>query len=122
MLKRFNYSTKQLVTIVIIGTMMMMESIDTNILNVAIPSISHSLAVSPLNVKLAITSYLISLSIFIPISGYLSDKFGTKVILIISICSFGVFSLLCGMATSLFQLVCFRTLQGMAGALLVPVG
>ncbi|KTD09159.1 transporter of the major facilitator superfamily (MFS) [Legionella gratiana] len=122
MLQLSNYSTKQLFAVVIIGTMMMMESIDTNILNVAIPAMAQSLGVSALSLKLPITSYLISLSVFIPISGYLADKFGTKIILMIAIFSFGLFSLLCGWATSLVQLTCFRILQGVAGALLVPVG
>ncbi|AUH73589.1 MFS transporter [Legionella sainthelensi] len=122
MLQLSSYSTKQLFAVVIIGTMMMMESIDTNILNVAIPAMAQSLGVPALSLKLPITSYLISLSVFIPISGYLADKFGTKIILMIAIFSFGLFSLLCGWATSLLQLTCFRALQGIAGALLVPVG
>ena len=122
MIKLAHYSTKQLYAIGIIGIMMMMESIDTNILNVAIPSMSQSLQVTPLHLKIAITSYLISLSIFTPISGCLADKFGTKNILILSIFSFGLSSFLCGMAHTLPQLVCFRILQGAAGALLVPVG
>lgn len=122
MLNLSHYSVKQLFAITIIGIMMMMESIDTNILNVAIPSMSEALQVTPLSLKIAITSYLISLSIFIPISGYLADKFGTKNILMLSIFTFGLSSLLCGMATNVPELVCFRTLQGIAGALLVPVG
>lgn len=122
MLKLSSYTIKQVSAMLIIGVMMMMESIDTNILNVAIPSMAYSLQSTPLSLKLAVTSYLISLSIFIPISGYLADKFGTKTILLISISSFGLFSLLCGMANTLLQLVIFRFLQGAAGALLVPVG
>jgi len=122
MLPFSSYSPKQIATILIIGTMMMMESIDTNILNVTIPCIAQSLQAPILSIKLAIVSYLISLSVFIPISGYLSDRFGTKKILILSIGSFGLFSLLCGTATTLWELVCFRVLQGAAGALLVPVG
>lgn len=122
MFKLPNYTLKQFMTIAIIGGMMMMESIDTNIITVAIPSIAHNLGVLALNVKLAIVSYLVSLSIFIPISGYLSDKFGSKNILLISIAGFGLTSLLCGMASSLAQLVFFRFLQGCFGALTVPVG
>lgn len=122
MLQLSNYSTKQLFAVIIIGTMMMMESIDTNILNVAIPAMAQSLGIPSLSLKLPITSYLISLSVFIPISSYLADRFGTKIILMIAIFSFGLFSFLCGWATSLLQLTCFRALQGVAGALLVPVG
>ena len=73
MLQLSSYSTKQLFAVIIIGTMMMMESIDTNILNVAIPTMAHSLDVSALSLKLPITSYLISLSVFIPISGFLAE-------------------------------------------------
>lgn len=101
---------------------MMMESIDTNIITVAIPVMAQSLGVTPLSIKLAITSYLISLSIFIPISGFLADKFGTKRILILAIVGFGISSMCCGLANSLLQLVTFRFMQGLFGALLVPVG
>lgn len=122
MFKLPKYTLKQFMIITIIGTMMMMESIDTNIITVAIPSIAKGFAIPPLNVKLAIISYLISLSIFIPISGYLSDKFGSKNILIISITGFGLSSLLCGISSSLVQLVICRFLQGIFGALMTPVG
>lgn len=122
MFKLPNYTLKQFMCIAIIGSMMMMESIDTNILTVAIPSIAANLGTTPLNVKLAIVSYLVSLSIFIPISGYLSDKFGSKNILLISIAGFGFSSLLCGLSSSLIELVIFRFVQGIFGALTVPVG
>lgn len=117
-----NYSLKQWTIICIIGVMMMMESIDTNIITVAIPVMAQSLGVTPLSIKLAITSYLISLSIFIPISGFLADKFGTKKVLILAIVGFGISSMCCGLANSLLQLVIFRFMQGLFGALLVPVG
>jgi EmrB/QacA subfamily drug resistance transporter len=81
-----------------------------------------ALSATPLQLKLSVTSYLISLSIFIPISGYLADRYGTQIILLISIFLFGLSSFLCGMADTLSQLVCYRILQGAAGALLVPVG
>ncbi len=122
MLKFSNYNFKQWVTICIIGVMMMMESIDSNIITVAIPAMAQNLGVPPLSLKFAITSYLISLAIFIPISGFLADRFGTKKILVLAILGFGASSMCCGLANSLFQLVLSRFLQGLFGALLVPVG
>lgn len=122
MFKLPNYTLKQFMIIAIIGSMMMMESIDTNILTVAIPSIASNLGTTPLNIKLAIVSYFVSLSVFIPISGYLSDRFGSRNILLISTAGFGLSSLLCGGSSSLVELVIFRFLQGIFGALTVPVG
>lgn len=65
--------------------MLLMENVDANIINVAVPSIAKALQIHLLNLKLAITSYLISLAIFVPISGYISDKFGTRKVLFLSI-------------------------------------
>ncbi len=116
------FSFKQLVTILVASLMILMENIDTNILNVAIPAIATDLNAPPLQLKLAITSYLISLAIFIPISGWISDQFGTRKVLLWAIFAFGLFSLFCGFAHSLFELVIFRFLQGIAGAFMAPVG
>jgi EmrB/QacA subfamily drug resistance transporter len=115
-------SQRQIMSLMVISLMLLMENIDANIISIAIPTIAMSLHTSALNLKLAVTSYLISLAIFIPISGWIADKFGTKKVLFISIMMFVIFSLCCGSAQSLILLVTFRFLQGIAGAFMAPVG
>lgn len=115
-------TTRQIMSISIISLMLLMENVDANIISIAVPTIAKSLSTSALNLKLAVTSYLISLAIFIPISGWVSDKFGTKKVLLASVSMFVVFSMLCGFAMDLSQLVLFRFLQGIAGAFMAPIG
>ncbi|MBA2656511.1 MAG: MFS transporter [Tatlockia sp.] len=99
-----------------------MEAIDSTIINTAIPAISHSLVVEPVDLKIALISYLLSLAIFIPISGWLSDKFGSKQVFIFACGLFTLSSLACGFSTHLNTLVVARFIQGLGGALTLPVG
>lgn len=98
-----------------------MESLDSTIINTAIPAMSRSLQVNPIDLKIALISYLISLAIFIPISGWLADKFGTKRIFMLSITIFTLSSLWCGFSHSLPELIAARFAQGMGGALGMPI-
>ncbi|OIQ74649.1 putative transport protein HsrA [mine drainage metagenome] len=88
----------------------------------ALPSIAESLQVPPLHLNLAITAYLLSLAVFLPISGWLADRFGAKRVFCIAIAFFSLGSALCGAAHSLPELVLFRAIQGLGGAMMVPVG
>lgn len=99
-----------------------MESVDTTILNTAVPTLSAALHVAPLSMKSVLSSYTLSLAVFIPVSGWAADRFGTRRVFTSAIGVFTVGSLLCGLSTSLHALVLFRVLQGMGGALMVPVG
>lgn len=99
-----------------------MEAIDSTIVNTAIPAISRSLQVGPIDLKIALISYLLSLAIFIPISGWLSDKFGAKKIFGLSLILFTISSLWCGFAHNLTELILARFMQGLGGAFGVPVG
>ncbi len=99
-----------------------MESLDTTILNTAVPTISEALLVTPLSMKAVLASYTLSLAVFIPISGWMADKFGTRRVFASAIGLFTIGSLLCGLSTSIHLLVAFRILQGMGGAMMVPVG
>ncbi|WP_230388592.1 MFS transporter [Piscirickettsia salmonis] len=99
-----------------------MENLDSTVINTAIPQMAHTLAVNPLSLKLAVTSYLLSLVLFMPISGYLADKLGTKRIFISAITVFTFGSLLCGLSTSLTMLIIARIIQGIGGAMMVPTG
>jgi EmrB/QacA subfamily drug resistance transporter len=99
-----------------------MESLDTTILNTAVPAISAALHVSPLNMKSVLASYTLSLAVFIPISGWMADRFGTRRVFASAIGLFTLGSFLCGLSTNIHLLVACRILQGCGGAMMVPVG
>ena len=99
-----------------------MQSLDTTILNTAVPAIAHSMEVAPLAVKSVLASYTLSLAVFIPVSGWMADRFGTRRIFSSAIGLFTLGSVLCGFATSIDMLVACRVLQGMGGAMMMPVG
>jgi EmrB/QacA subfamily drug resistance transporter len=99
-----------------------MESLDTTILNTAVPAISAALKVVPLSMKSVLASYTLSLAVFIPISGWMADRFGTRRVFASAIGLFTLGSLLCGLSTNIHLLVACRILQGCGGAMMVPVG
>lgn len=99
-----------------------MESLDTTILNTAVPTIAEALGVGPLSMKSVLASYTLSLAVFIPISGWMADRFGTRRVFTSAIATFTLGSLLCGLATDVHVLVACRILQGFGGAMMVPVG
>ena len=99
-----------------------MESLDTTILNTAVPAIAAALKVAPLSMKSVLSSYTLSLAVFIPISGWMADRFGTRRVFASAIGLFTLGSLLCGMSTNIHVLVACRILQGCGGAMMVPVG
>ncbi len=99
-----------------------MESLDTTILNTAVPAISEALKVAPLSMKSVLASYTLSLAVFIPISGWMADRFGTRRVFASAIGLFTLGSFLCGISNSIHLLVACRVLQGCGGAMMVPVG
>jgi EmrB/QacA subfamily drug resistance transporter len=99
-----------------------MESLDTTILNTAVPAIAEALKVAPLSMKSVMASYTLSLAVFIPISGWMADRFGTRRVFASAIGLFTLGSLLCGVSSSIHFLVACRILQGFGGAMMVPVG
>ncbi|HEY1646624.1 MAG TPA: DHA2 family efflux MFS transporter permease subunit [Terracidiphilus sp.] len=99
-----------------------MESLDTTILNTAVPAISEALHVAPLSMKAVLASYTLSLAVFIPISGWMADRFGTRLVFSSAIGLFTLGSFLCGVSTNIHLLVGCRVVQGMGGAMMVPVG
>jgi EmrB/QacA subfamily drug resistance transporter len=101
---------------------MFMNIMDATIVNVALPTIGREFGVRADSVDTVAIGYLVSLAVFIPVSGWLGDRFGGRRILLISIVIFTVASALCGAASSLGELVAFRILQGAGGGLMVPVG
>jgi EmrB/QacA subfamily drug resistance transporter len=99
-----------------------MESLDTTILNTAVPAISAALHVAPLSMKSVLASYTLSLAVFIPISGWMADRFGTRRVFASAIGLFTLGSFLCGISSNIHLLVACRILQGCGGAMMVPVG
>jgi EmrB/QacA subfamily drug resistance transporter len=99
-----------------------LESLDTTILNTAVPVVSQALEVSPLSMKSVLASYTLSLAVFIPISGWMADRFGTRRVFASAIGLFTLGSFLCGISDNIHLLVACRVLQGCGGAMMVPVG
>jgi EmrB/QacA subfamily drug resistance transporter len=99
-----------------------MESLDTTILNTAVPTVARALGVVPLSMKAVLSSYTLSLAVFIPISGWMADRFGTRRVFSSAIGLFTLGSFLCGIASNIHVLVACRILQGCGGAMMVPVG
>ena len=110
------------ITPLIVSLAMFMEAVDTNVINTAIPVMSRSFNVNPIDLKIALISYLLSLAIFIPISGWIADKFGIKRVFMIALAIFTLSSFWCGFATGLRELVAARIFQGMGGSLMLPLG
>jgi EmrB/QacA subfamily drug resistance transporter len=106
----------------IVACALFMENLDATVLSTALPAIARDLHQSPIQLKLALTSYLLTLAIFIPASGWIADRFGTRIIFRLAIIIFAVGSALCGFANSIGELVAARALQGIGGAMMVPVG
>ncbi|HFK5598106.1 TPA: MFS transporter [Elizabethkingia anophelis] len=114
-------STKKILP-VILATAIFMQMLDSTILNTSLPSIAKDLQESPLNMQNAIISYVLTLAVFMPISGFLADKFGTKKVFISSLILFSIGSLFCALSQNLTQLVLSRVIQGIGGSLMTPVG
>jgi EmrB/QacA subfamily drug resistance transporter len=106
----------------IIASAMFMEQLDATVLATALPTMAHDFGVSAPHMSIALTSYLLSLAIFIPASGKVADRFGARLVFRIAIGVFMLGSILCGQAQSLGFLVFARLLQGLGGAMMMPVG
>ena len=106
----------------IVACALFMENLDATVLSTALPAIAHDLHQSPIQLKLALTSYLLTLAVFIPASGWVADRFGTRIVFRLAILIFALGSALCGFAGSIQALVAARALQGIGGAMMVPVG
>jgi len=114
-------STKKLLP-VILATSIFMQMLDSTILNTSLPAIAKDLNESPLDMQNAIISYVLTLAVFMPVSGFLSDKFGTKKVFIFSLILFSAGSLFCSLSQNLTELVIARMIQGVGGSLMTPVG
>jgi EmrB/QacA subfamily drug resistance transporter len=110
------------ITALIVASAMFMEQVDGTVLSTALPAMAKSFGTDPVRMNVALTSYLLSLAVFIPASGKIADRFGSRTIFRAAIVLFTVGSVLCGRASGLPFLVASRILQGIGGAMMVPVG
>jgi EmrB/QacA subfamily drug resistance transporter len=106
----------------VVATALFMEQLDSTIVNTAIPSMAASLQVTPLSLKAVVTSYILSLAVSIPISGWMADRFGTRRVFMSAVAIFTVASVLCGLSVNSPMLVAARLLQGLGAAMMMPVG
>ena len=106
----------------VVATALFMEQLDSTIVNTGIPAMAASLGVTPLSLKAVVTSYILSLAVSIPISGWLAERFGSRRVFMSAVALFTVSSVLCGLAVNATMLVAARVPQGIAAAMMMPVG
>lgn len=99
-----------------------MENLDATIIATAMPDMARSFGVAPVDLNIAMSSYMLALAAFIPVSGWLADRIGARVVFASAIALFSIASILCGLSSSLDELLASRVLQGISGAMMVPVG
>ncbi len=109
-------------TALIVACALLMENIDGTVISTSLPAIARDLHEDPIALKLALTSYLLALAVFIPASGWVADKFGTRIVFRAAIVVFTAGSILCGLSSSLGGFIAARVIQGTGGAMMVPVG
>src|ERR671912_95756 len=114
--------TKERLVPLIVATALFMENTDSTVIATSLPAIAADIHVDLIALKLALTSYLVSLAIFIPISGWMADRYGARTVFRTALVVFMAGSLACAGADSLEGFVFARFLQGMGGAMMVPVG
>ena len=113
---------KQRLIPLIVATALFMENMDSTVIATSLPAIAADIGTSPLTLKLAITSYLLSLAVFIPASGWTADRFGARMVFSIAIAVFMAGSIGCALSSSVTDFVIARILQGLGGAMMTPVG
>jgi MFS family permease len=107
---------------VIVASAIIMQQIDATAITTALPQMAISLNTDPIRLTIAVTSYLLSIAVFIPVSGWAADRFGGRTVFRAAIALFTLGSILCGISENVVQLTAARVLQGLGGAMMVPVG
>ena len=106
----------------VVATALFMEQLDSTIVNTAVPAMAASLGVTPLSLKAVVASYIVSLAVGIPISGWIADRFGTRRVFSTAVALFTLASIACGLSVNVKMLVAARILQGLGAAMMTPVG
>ena len=114
--------TKERVIPLIVATALFMENMDSTVIATSLPAIASDIGTSPLTLKLAITSYLLSLAVFIPASGWTADRFGARKVFSAAIAVFMIGSIGCAISSSINDFVIARVVQGLGGTMMTPVG
>jgi EmrB/QacA subfamily drug resistance transporter len=112
----------QFIVPLIVACAMFMENVDGTVIVTSLPTLARDLGHDPITLKLAVTSYVIGLGVFIPVCGWVADRFGSRNVFRSAIGIFMAGSLLCAVSTSLPMFVVARFVQGVGGAMMVPVG
>lgn len=110
------------ITAAVVASALFMQNVDGTIVATALPSMAREMHVNPVHLSSAITSYLVALTVFIPVSGWIADRFGAKRVFMSAIATFTLASVLCALSHGLPELITARVLQGVGGAMMVPVG
>lgn len=106
----------------IVACALFMENLDSTVLSTALPAIAADFGANPIHLKLALTSYLLALAVFIPASGWLADRYGARTIFRLAIAVFTLGSIACGLSSSIPEIVAARVIQGIGGSMMMPVG
>ena len=114
--------TKPKLVAVIVASAIIMQQIDSTIITTALPQMAISLHTDPVRLSVAVTAYLLSLAVFVPLSGWAADRFGGRTIFRAAIAVFTLGSVFCGLSSNVITLTAARVLQGLGGAMMVPVG
>ena len=114
--------SKPKIVAMIVGSAIIMQQIDSTVITTALPQMAISLHSDPIRLSVAVTAYLLSLAVFVPVSGWAADRFGGRTIFRAAIALFTLGSILCGLSGNIVELTAARVLQGLGGAMMVPVG
>jgi len=106
----------------IVACALFMENLDGTVITTAIPSMAVSFGTSPIRLSIGITAYMLSLAVFVPVSGWVADRFGARNVFQSAICIFTLGSILCGLCNGVIEFAAARVVQGIGGAMMVPVG
>jgi len=113
---------KPKIVAMIVASAIIMQQIDSTVITTALPQMAISLNTNPVRLSVAVTAYLLSLAVFVPVSGWVADRFGGRTIFRAAIALFTLGSILCGLSGNVIELTAARVLQGFGGAMMVPVG
>src|SRR6202789_169446 len=121
-LRRMSLENRPKLVAMIVGSAVIMQQIDSTVITTALPQMAISLHTDPVRLSVAVTAYLLSLAVFVPVSGWAADRFGGRTVFRAAIALFTLGSILCGLCGNIVELTAARVLQGLGGAMMVPVG
>src|ERR1700692_74867 len=113
---------QSIVIALLVAGALFMEQLDGTVIATALPQMAKSFAVAPVDLNVGLSASLLTLAVFIPASGGIADRFGAKTVFASAIVTFTVSSILCGLSNALWEFIAARVLQGIGGAMMVPVG